>query len=76
MAKRLAFKSVAVMACDDELLPLQLRVESAGDESKLDEIYDTERHLLPCRDHAGKRSGAGQRPEPASGFLEDLRHVV
>ena len=36
LAKGLEFKAVAVMACDDDLLPLQSRIESASDESELD----------------------------------------
>ena len=39
-------KAVAVMACDEGLLPLESRIEQASDESELDEVYDTERHLL------------------------------
>jgi superfamily I DNA/RNA helicase len=45
-AKGLEFRAVAVMACDDEALPLQTRIETARDEADLDEIYATERHLL------------------------------
>ena len=42
----LEFKAVAVMACDDEVLPLQARLEAAADETELDDVYETERHLL------------------------------
>ncbi len=34
------------MACDDEIIPLQERIESVADDSDLEEVYDTERHLL------------------------------
>ncbi len=73
LAKGLEFRAVAVMACDDEVLPLQGRIESIADESDLQEVYDTERHLLyvactRARDHL-LVSGV----EPASEFLEDLR---
>ena len=34
------------MACDDEIFPLQSRVESVADEFELDEVYETERQLL------------------------------
>jgi superfamily I DNA/RNA helicase len=34
------------MACDDEVIPLQERIEAIGDEADLEEVYDTERHLL------------------------------
>jgi superfamily I DNA/RNA helicase len=32
LAKGLEFKVVAVMACDDEIVPLQARIEQAGDD--------------------------------------------
>ena len=35
-----------VMACDDEVIPSQTRLEQITDESDLDEVYETERHLL------------------------------
>ncbi len=47
-AKGLEFRAVAVIACDDEVIPLQERLESASDESELKEVYDTERHLRVC----------------------------
>jgi hypothetical protein len=45
-----------VMACDDEIIPLQERIETVGDDADLQEVYDTERHLLyvactRARDH-------------------------
>jgi superfamily I DNA/RNA helicase len=42
----LEFKAVVVMACGDDVLPLQSRIESVADEVELDDIYDTERQLL------------------------------
>jgi superfamily I DNA/RNA helicase len=46
LAKGLEFKAFAVMGCDDEVIPLQSRLESASDQSALETIYNTERHLL------------------------------
>jgi superfamily I DNA/RNA helicase len=46
LAKGLEFRAVAVMACDDEVLPLQKRVEAVTDKADLLEVYETERHLL------------------------------
>ena len=46
LAKGLEFAVVAVMACDDEVMPLQSRIEAITDESDLNEVYTTERHLL------------------------------
>jgi mRNA-degrading endonuclease RelE of RelBE toxin-antitoxin system len=72
LAKGLEFRAVAVMACDDEVIPLQERIESVGDDADLQEVYDTERHLLyvactRARDHLLVTS-----VEPASEFLDDL----
>ncbi|HXD21862.1 MAG TPA: 3'-5' exonuclease, partial [Gemmatimonadaceae bacterium] len=72
-SKGLEFRTVVVMACDDDVLPLQERIESAVDDSDLKDVYDTERHLLyvactRARDHL-MVSGV----EPASEFLNDLR---
>ena len=73
LAKGLEFRAVAVMACDDDLVPLQSRIESAGDESELDEIYDTERHLLYVACTRARDQLLVTGVEPASEFLEDLR---
>jgi len=61
------------MACDDEVIPLQERIETVGDDADLQEVYDTERHLLyvactRARDHLLVTS-----VEPASEFLDDMR---
>jgi superfamily I DNA/RNA helicase len=73
LAKGLEFRAVAVMACDDEVIPLQARIETAADDADLEEVYHTERHLLyvactRARDHLLVTSVA-----PASEFLDDLR---
>jgi len=73
LAKGLEFRAVVVMACDDEIIPLQARIETVGDDADLQEVYDTERHLLyvactRARDHLLVTSVA-----PASEFLDDLR---
>jgi superfamily I DNA/RNA helicase len=73
LAKGLEFRTVAVMACDDEVIPSQQRIESVTDNADLDEVYNTERHLLyvactRARDHL-LVSGV----EPVSEFLDDLR---
>jgi mRNA-degrading endonuclease RelE of RelBE toxin-antitoxin system len=73
LAKGLEFRAVVVMACDDEIIPLQSRIETVADDSDLEEIYNTERHLLyvactRARDHLLVTS-----VEPASEFLDDLK---
>jgi mRNA-degrading endonuclease RelE of RelBE toxin-antitoxin system len=74
LAKGLEFRSVVVMACDDEVVPLQERIETVGDDADLEEVYATERHLLyvactRARDHL-LITGL----EPASEFLDDLKN--
>jgi superfamily I DNA/RNA helicase len=73
LAKGLEFRTVVVMACDDEIIPLQERIESVTDDADLEDVYNTERHLLyvactRARDHLLVTSAA-----PASEFLDDLR---
>jgi superfamily I DNA/RNA helicase len=46
LAKGLEFRAVAVMGCDDEVIPLQERIETATDASELEDVYNTERQLL------------------------------
>jgi hypothetical protein len=36
---RLDFRAVAVMACDDEIIPLQERIETAANDADLEEAY-------------------------------------
>jgi superfamily I DNA/RNA helicase len=73
LAKGLEFRAVAVMACDDDIIPSQKRIETVADVADLEEVYDTERHLLyvactRARDHLLATS-----VDPASEFLDDLR---
>jgi hypothetical protein len=72
MAKGLEFRAVVVMACDDEVIPLQDRIETVGDDADLQEVYETERQLLyvactRARDHL-LVSGV----DPVSEFLDDF----
>jgi superfamily I DNA/RNA helicase len=76
LAKGLEFRAVAVMACDDEVTPLQERIEMVADDSDLEEVYNTERHLLyvactRARDHLLVTSG-----DTPSEFLDDLVHIT
>lgn len=73
LAKGLKFRAVAVMACDDEIIPLQERIQSVTDDADLKEVYDTERHLLyvactRARDHLLVTSS-----DVPSEFIEDLK---
>jgi len=72
LAKGLEFRAVVVMACDDEVIPLQERIDSVGDESDLKEVYDTERHLLYVACTRAREQLMITSVEPASEFLDDL----
>ena len=72
LAKGLEFRAVVVMACDDEVIPSQQRIETVADEADLEEVYETERHLLyvactRARDHLLVSSG-----NIPSEFIDDL----
>ena len=73
LAKGLEFRSVVVMACDDEIIPLQERIETVGDDADLKEVYDTERHLLYVACTRARDQLLVTSVEPASEFLDDLR---
>ena len=72
LAKGLEFRAVAVMACDDEIIPLQERIETVGDDADLQEVYDTERHLLYVACTRARDQLLVTSVEPASEFLDDL----
>ncbi len=73
LAKGLEFKAVVVMACDDDILPLQERIETVADETELDEVYETERHLfyVACTRARDRLLVSGV--DPASEFFEDVK---
>ena len=73
LAKGLEFGVVVVMACDDEVIPLQERIEAIGDEADLQEVYDTERHLLYVACTRARDQLLVSAVEPGSEFLEDLQ---
>jgi len=61
------------MACDDEVLPLQSRVESVADEVELDDVYETERQLLYVACTRARDRLLVSGVTPGSEFLSDLR---
>lgn len=73
LAKGLEFRAVAVMACDDEILPLQERIETVADPSDLEEVYNTERHLLYVACTRARDQLLITGADPVSEFLDDLR---
>ena len=63
---------VLVMACDDDVIPQSDRIESVADDADLEEVYNTERHLLyvactRARDHLLVTGIA-----PVSEFVDDF----
>jgi superfamily I DNA/RNA helicase len=72
LAKGLEFRAVCVMACDDEVIPLQERMEAVSDESDLEDVYNTERHLLYVACTRARDRLLVTSTEPASEFLEDM----
>ena len=73
LAKGLEFRAVVVMACDEEVIPLQERIEAISDDSDLREVYDTERHLLYVACTRSRDQLLVTSLEPGSEFLEDLK---
>jgi superfamily I DNA/RNA helicase len=73
LAKGLEFRAVAVMACDDEVLPLQDRIENVGDDGDLQEVYDTERQLLYVACTRARDRLSISAVDPPSEFLDDVR---
>ena len=73
LAKGLEFRAVLVMACDDEVIPLQERIEAVTDEADIEEVYNTERNLLYVACTRARERLLVTSVAPASEFLEDLR---
>ena len=75
VAKGQEFKAVAVMACDDEVLPLQERIETAADEAELEAIFETERHLLYVAVTRARDRVVITGLAPGSEFLPDVENT-
>ncbi len=73
LAKGLEFRTVVVAACDDEIVPSQARIQSVSDDADLEEVYNTERHLLYVACTRARDCLLITGVEPASEFLDDLR---
>ena len=65
--------ALVVMACDDEVIPLQERIETVGDDADLQEVYDTERHLLYVACTRARDQLLVTGVDPKSEFLDDLK---
>ena len=73
LAKGLEFKAVAVMSCDDDVLPLKARLDAVADETELDDVFDTERQLfyVACTRARDRLMVSGIKP--GSQFMADLK---
>lgn len=72
IAKGLEFRAVAVMACDDEVIPLQERIEAVADDADLEDVYNTERHLLYVACTRARDYLLVTGVAPGSEYLSDL----
>lgn len=72
LAKGLEFRAVAVMACEQGILPLDDRIADAADEAELDEIYETERRLLYVACTRAREHLLLTGVRPASEYLDDF----
>lgn len=61
------------MACDDEAVPLQSRIETVVEDTDLDAVYNTERHLLYVACTRARVFLLVTSSGNASEFLEDLQ---
>ena len=72
LAKGMESQAVAVVACDEEVIPDQNHIEAMAEDDELEEDYNTERHLLyvACTRVRGYLLITGVRR--GSEFLADL----
>lgn len=61
------------MACDDEVVPMQARIEAVGDTGDLEEVYDTERQVVYVACTRARDELLVTSVAPGSEFLDDLR---
>ena len=72
-AKGLEFSAVAVMACDEDVLPDPVRLAAIGDIAELETAFETERHLLYVACTRARDRLLVTGVEPGSEFLGDLQ---
>ncbi|WP_148203775.1 hypothetical protein [Nitrobacter winogradskyi] len=66
--------SVSLLAAsDNDILPLQERVETVADKSELDEVYETERHLFYAACTRARDQLLVSGVDPASEFFSDFK---
>jgi len=72
-AKGLEFRAVAVVACDEDVIPDPHRLASIGDVAEMESVYETERHLLYVACTRARDRLLVSGVVPGSEFLDDLR---
>lgn len=72
LAKGLEFRAVAVVACDENVLPLAARVADVADAFELDEVIATERQLLYVAATRARDRLLLSGISPGSEFIESL----
>lgn len=72
LAKGMEFRAVAVMACDEEILPSEIRIEETDDLAELEHVYEMERHLLYVACTRARDQLIITGIEPGSEFLVDI----
>ena len=72
LAKGLEFRAVALVACDEGVLPLAARIADVADEFELDEVVATERQLLYVAATRARDRLLVSAVAPGSEYLEDL----
>jgi hypothetical protein len=72
-AKGLEFRAVAVMACDEQVIPAAQRIADVSDEMELDEVYTTERQLLYVAATRARDRLLISGVAPASEFFSDIQ---
>ena len=75
-AKGLEFRAVAVMACDEDVLPDPARLAAIGDIAELESAFETERHLLYVACTRARDRLLVSGVEPGSEFLDDLAEAA
>jgi len=71
-AKGLEFRAVAVIACDEDVLPDPDRLAAIGDIAEMETAYETERHLLYVACTRARDRLLISGVEPGSEFLDDI----
>ena len=72
VAKGLEFRTVAVVACDADVIPSAERIETVTDEGELDEVFESERQLLYVACTRAREHLLVSGVRPVSDFLRDF----